>query len=245
MSVSINPYLRKTLYIISLILLAVLFVTLKNNQSNQACMGINIVIDAPLEKQLITEKLVYDKLNEWYTNGLSGVLKKDINLIDAETRFESLPAVKNAEVSFDLRGELNVQIEQRIPVVRIINSNGDSYYLDKDYSKIPSSGTEVARVPIANGFLTEGMIKKVYTLSTYVQENEFMQALTEQIFVDNKGDLIIVPKIKNQQIVIGDTLNIEEKFNKLIDFYKHGLNQIGWDKYQRINLKYKNQVVCN
>ncbi len=245
MSVSVKPYLRKTLYIVSLILLGVLFITLKNNQEEQACMDIKILIDAPIEKQLITQNLIKDKLDEWYTNGLSGVMYKDINLIDVESRIKKLSAVKNVEVSFDLRGELKIQIEQRIPVVRIINSNGSSYYLDNEFKKIPSSGTDVARVPIANGNFTETMIKKVYTLSTYVQENDFMQALTEQIFVDKKGDLIIVPKVRNQTIIIGDSLNIEEKFNKLIDFYKYGLNQIGWDKYQTINLKYKDQVVCN
>ncbi|MBT8326573.1 MAG: hypothetical protein KJP21_02550, partial [Bacteroidia bacterium] len=224
MSISINPYLRKTLYIVSLILLGALFVTLKSNQENHACMSINIAINAPIEKQLITENLVKDKLEEWYTNGLSGVLKKDINLIDVESNIKNLPAVKDAEVSFDLRGELKIEIEQRVPVVRIINSNGASYYLDNEYSKIPSAGTDVARVPIANGNFSEAMIKKVYTLSTYVQENGFMQALTEQIFVNKKGDLIIIPKVRNQTIVIGDTLDIEEKFIKLIDFYKHGLN---------------------
>ena len=88
------------------------------------------------------------------------------------------------------------------------------------------------------------MIKKVYTLSTYVQENEFMEALTEQIFVDDNSDLVIIPKIKNQRIVIGDTTLIPEKFEKLILFYQEGLNHIGWEKYHTINLKYKNQIVC-
>jgi cell division protein FtsQ len=118
-----------------------------------------------------------------------------------------------------------------------------SYYLAENLVKIPSKDVDIARVPVVNDFCSPEMIKKVYTLSTYVHENAFIDAITEQIFV-KKGDLIIIPKINNQKVVIGDTTNIPEKFEKLIDFYVDGLNHIGWDKYQIINLKYKNQIVC-
>jgi len=118
-----------------------------------------------------------------------------------------------------------------------------SYYLAENLLKIPSKDVDIARVPVVNDNYSPEMIKKVYTLSTYVYENPFIDALTEQIFVD-KGDLIIIPKINNQKIVIGDNNNITEKFEKLTDFYVNGLNHIGWNNYQIINLKYKNQIVC-
>jgi cell division protein FtsQ len=241
MVVKMNPYIRKTLYVIAIGLLIALFVTLKAKQDEQICEIISIEIDASIEKQLVTERLVMDK----YTGGLYGTEAANMPLADIESKLESMPAVLNAEVSFDLRGELTLQIEQRIPVVRIMSHTGESYYLSKDNTKIPSRGTDVARVPIANGRLTNAMITKVYTLSTYVQENAFMEALTEQIFVNKNSELVIVPKLINQQIIIGDATDLEEKFAKLIDFYEHGLNHIGWDKYHTINLKYKDQIVCN
>ena len=240
-----NPYIRKTLYVLSLVLLIVLLVVLKNNQADQICEKVTIEIDAPTEKQLVTQRLIMNKISEWYSGGLSGTSQQNLSLPDIEERLEGMPAIRNAEVSFDLRGELKLEIEQRMPIVRIIRSTGEQFYLAKDFTKIPVSGTDVARVPIANGRLTNAMIKKVYTLSTYVHENTFMEALCEQIFVDNNGDLVIIPKVKNQRIIIGDTDNLEKKFSKLVDFYTGGLNHIGWDKYKTINLKYKDQIVCN
>ena len=245
MAVKMNPYIRKTLYVIAIGLLVALFVTLKAKQDEQICEIISIEIAAPIEKQLVTERLVMDKLSAWYTGGLYGTEAVNMPLADIESKLESMPAVLNAEVSFDLRGELTLQIVQHLPVVRIMSNMGESYYLSKDNTKIPSRGTDVARVPIANGRLTNAMITKVYTLSTYVQENTFMEALTEQIFVNKNSELVIVPKLINQQIIIGDATDLEEKFAKLIDFYRHGLNHIGWDKYHTINLKYKDQIVCN
>lgn len=242
---SVKPYIRKSLYLLSLILLMALLVVLKQNQAKQICDSILIEIDAPLEKQLVTKRLVNDRISEWYSGGLIGRSQANLNLPELEGRIEEMPAVRKAEVSFDLRGELRIEVKQRMPLVRVIRSTGEQFYLAKGFVKIPVSGTDVARVPIANGRLTNAMIKKVYTLSTYVQENPFMQALVEQIFVDTKGDLVIVPKVRNQQIIIGDTDRLTEKFEKLTDFYTGGLSSVGWQKYKTINLKYKNQIVCN
>jgi cell division protein FtsQ len=241
---NINPYIRKTLYVLSLVLLVGLLFFLRKDHQGQTCDVITVEIEAEVEKQLVTERLVNDRISEWYSGGLLGTAKSDLSLEEIERKLESMPSVKNAEVSFDLRGTLLITIQQRNPLVRIIPQSGESYYLARGLIKIPVSGTDVARVPIANGRLTNAMIKKVYTLSTYVHENTFMKALTEQIFVDNKGDLIIIPKVKNQRIIIGDVVELEEKFSKLIDFYTEGLNHIGWEKYKIINLKYKDQIVC-
>jgi len=244
MPIKRNPYIRKLLYLVSVILLIALFVVLKQNQNKQICEKITIEIDAPIEKQLVTKRLINNQLNRWYVGGLLGISQANLSLPTIEKLIQQMPSVKKAEVSFDLRGELLIEIEQRIPVMRVVPAYGASYYVSKDFAQIPANTTEAARVPIVNGNLTKTMIKKVYTLSTYVQENEFMEALTEQIFVDDNNDLVIIPKIKNQRIVIGDTTLIPEKFEKLILFYQEGLNHIGWEKYHTINLKYKNQIVC-
>ncbi len=37
---------------------------------------------------------------------------------------------------------------------------------------------------------------------------------------------------------------VEERLDKLLEFYQNGLKRVGWDKYRTINVEYKNQVVC-
>jgi len=41
-----------------------------------------------------------------------------------------------------------------------------------------------------------------------------------------------------------ETETIEEKFRKLMVFYKEILPQKGWTRYERVNLKYEGQVVA-
>ncbi len=243
MASKIFPYLRKSLYVLSILILLVILYIFHKNQQNQICTFVEIKIEAPAQKELITQEIIKNKLDKWYIGGLSGVPQNSISLLDIEKKLEQIPAVKDAEVSFDLKGELTIDICQHIPLVRIMSPKTASYYLAENLLKIPSKDVDIARVPVVNDYCSPEMIKKVYTLSTYVYENAFIDAITEQIFVEN-GDLIIIPKINNQKIVIGDTNNIPEKFEKLTDFYIDGLNHVGWNKYQIIDLKYKNQIVC-
>jgi cell division protein FtsQ len=63
--------------------------------------------------------------------------------------------------------------------------------------------------------------------------------------VNKNTEFELVPKVGRHIIVFGDIDNMEKKFDKLIVFYKEGLNKTGWDKYKIINLKYENQVVCS
>ena len=73
----------------------------------------------------------------------------------------------------------------------------------------------------------------------------FLKVLVDEIYVDKSGDFELVPKIGNQLIIFGKPENLEEKFKKLLVFYRQGLNKTGWNKYNVINIKYRNQVVCS
>ncbi|MBS1689581.1 MAG: hypothetical protein JSS96_12715, partial [Bacteroidetes bacterium] len=49
----------------------------------------------------------------------------------------------------------------------------------------------------------------------------------------------------NQRILLGDTARLAEKFDNLFLFYKNILNRVGWDKYETLDLRFKDQVVAS
>ena len=222
-----------------------LLVFLNRKYAVQRVTAIQINIDTELDKQLLTEERILELINIWYPGGLVGNEMKDIDINDLEDRLGKEAAVERAQVSTQLNGTIDVEIEQRSPIIRFIQDDGMSFYMDELGKKIPVAGLRTARVPIALGMNNDTLIKKVYTLCTYVYENEFMNALTEQIFVNEEGDLIIIPKFHHHEIIVGDNQRLDEKFRKLEKFYKDGMMNIGWDTYKSINLKFKDQVVCN
>ncbi|MFY0644604.1 MAG: hypothetical protein JXR19_09090 [Bacteroidia bacterium] len=238
-------YLRKTLYVVAIGLLIFLLVSLRAKHLKQVCTDIDINISVPSDRQMINRAMIEDKLMQWYSGGLIGVPSANIDLADIEKQLLAMDVVAKAEVSFQLGGELQIDIDQRIPILRIYSNENESYFLDYTGAKISWGEYNSPRVIIASGHLSESMIKKVYTLARYVQENPFAEAITEQIFVTDGGDLILIPKLSSQQVIFGDATELEDKFYRLEQFYKHGMKRVGWDKYKTINLKFANQIVCS
>ena len=68
--------------------------------------------------------------------------------------------------------------------------------------------------------------------------------MIEQIYIAENGDIILCPQVGNLEVIFGDLNNIEEKFHRLLAFYKNIAPHEGWGKYSTVNLKYRKQIVC-
>lgn len=192
---------------------------------------------------------------------------QNINLPSLELALNSHPAIENSEVSATLNGEINVEVTQRTPVVRVINKNGESYYIDSQSKLMPLNANYAARVIVANGELFEAydrryqytvkqiknnklfsevsMLDDIFEVSNYIAGDSILTQLIHQIYINADRDIELFPSVGCQKIVFGDTKQVAEKFNKLKLFYTEGLNKAdAWKKYSVINLKYKNLVVC-
>ncbi|MEP7169164.1 MAG: cell division protein FtsQ, partial [Bacteroidota bacterium] len=77
-----------------------------------------------------------------------------------------------------------------------------------------------------------------------IANDAFWNAQVEQIYVTEQSEIELIPRVGNHRIILGDASQLDEKFNKLMIFYKQGLNNTGWNNYNTINLKFTNQVVC-
>jgi cell division protein FtsQ len=64
-----------------------------------------------------------------------------------------------------------------------------------------------------------------------------------QIYVDDKHEIELIPRVGSHRILLGDADSLETKFSNLLAFYKQAIPKVGWDAYKVINIKYANQVV--
>ena len=157
--------------------------------------------------------------------------------------------VQNAEVYITLDGKLKVDVEQRKPVIRVIEGNNESYYIDANGKQMPLSEKFTARVLVATGNLSKTtdslFVVNLYKVAKYIDAQPFWKAQIVQVYVNADNELELIPRAGNQRILFGEPTDIEAKFNKLLIFYEQGLNPTGWwNQYSVINLKFKNQVVC-
>lgn len=226
------------------------------NKQEQAltCKKVNISI-YPLDVRFYNRQRVLEVIRKEIDGNkkLIGLPMKDINIYKFESALNQQYHIQNAAVYIDLHGELNIRVEQRVPILRVIRYDGTQYYLDKYGYKMPLTDHFVAHVPIANGNIFERYEKgdtvysfvgnQLYHIASFVDKDPFLKAFIEQIFVRADNELILVPKVGRAYFIFGTTENLEEKFKKMLVFCREGLNRVGWNKYKSIDLRFKGQVI--
>lgn len=186
---------------------------------------------------------------------LIGRKLEQINLQDIEKKIKSNPYIAKATVYADMDGVIHIEIKQRQPILRVINTGNQDYYIDRNGVKMPVSPNFTANVLVANGNIMEiftgrvdtlitQMAKDLYKTALFIKQDTLWDAQIEQMFVNDKNDIELIPRVGNQRIVLGTADSLDLKMRNLLAFYKQAMPKVGWDTYKTINIKYTNQVVC-
>ena len=89
---------------------------------------------------------------------------------------------------------------------------------------------------------------KLLTFVEFVEEDDFWRSEVVQIAARTTPsgalEVELVPRSGRHTILFGRIEQVERKFDKLLRFYRNGLQNIGWDAYRTIDIRYKDQVVC-
>lgn len=172
-----------------------------------------------------------------------GTSISDINKEVLEDLIDKIPYVKKSEVYNSLSGKLIVEIKQRNPIVRILSGKG--YYLDTEGAKMPLSANYTSRVLVVSGVVNDQLIKEeLFGLVKFITNDEFWRSQITQIDVDKDREYVLIPRVGAHKIELGSIENFQRKFQKLGALYTKGFSKKGWNTYSKINLRYKDQVVC-
>lgn len=219
------------------------------------CKSVDVRITPKNELLFINREMVLHMIHPLgLENEIVGKKITALNVPAIEQKLNHNDFIKTAQVYTDMNGAMEINVVQRRPILRIIKNDGSSFYIDENGTKMPVSQAFTAHVPVVTGNLFEGYKARdtmqttvgvdLHKIATYVDKEAFWKAQIEQIFVTAESEFVLVPKVGNHTILFGTAENMEEKFEKLMVFYKEGLSRVGWEKYSSINVKYKDQVVC-
>lgn len=218
------------------------FIKSKEFEDEKICNGVIIKISDSKNKVLLSENDIRDYLNERKMIP-TGRFYSKIKTKKIEDELEKYPMVRNAEVYKTPDGKLEIDVEQRTPVLQV---NGfESYYVDDTRKLIPVSSEFTAYVPLASGNISRSLAKgKLYDFAKYIGNDNFWSNQIEQIYVNDSSKVFLVPRVGDQTIILGSFDRYKQKLEKLKKLYLYGLNKTGWNKYKTIDLQYKDQVVC-
>jgi cell division protein FtsQ len=148
---------------------------------------------------------------------------------------------------------LHVTVIEKEPVARIFTSEGNSFYIDSLGRKLPLSDKLSARVPLFTGFPDKKilsvkdsvLLNDVKMTANFIINDPFWMSQVAQIDITTDRQFEMIPVVGNHLVKLGNGENIDQKFRRLMMFYKQVLSKTGFDKYKLINVQYKGQVVAS
>ena len=222
--------------------------------------GGNVVKDIVIELGNLNENHFLDeadvlKLVENSGQALIGTGIDRINLKEIEAKLKYDRHISEAQLFGDLKGNLIVNVELRRPIARIVQSDALDAYISEDGVVMPVSEKYTSRVMLLSGPFVKKMIemrdlkktdegKQILEMIEFIRDNKFWKAQIAQMDIKADGKISLFPQVTGQRVEFGKAENIEEKFKKLMIFYKEILPQRGWTKYERVNLEYEGQVIA-
>ena len=205
-------------------------------------------LDAKEIKAILERKVIYPM----------GRRLDDISPRNIESILNHSPFVSTAQCHKTIDGHVVITVTQRSPLVRIKSERGDDYYLDENGGIMPNS-KYVSDLIIVTGEVSRTFARRyISILARVIMADDFWRNNIVQINVQHDLGIEIVPRVGDHIVFLGYlplsakqserdeevTVFVREKLKRLRNFYRYGLSVAGWNKYQRIDIQYDNQIIC-
>lgn len=252
--------LLKIFLIIPLLYLIIIPVYMANSNNSRPCGGIVVDISDSADFHFVTKRQL---LNLAYGNaaGIAGKPVREVSVTAIENRINVLRELKKAEAYMTVDGTVHIYVEQRNPVMRVMPNSGGDYFVDEDgvvmrrrnlynprlhiiEGNVNISSAMLNGVSVLDTSIKNSILKDIYHLVNYINDDKFWSAQIDQIYVDGDDEIDLIPRAGNQQIHLGTAENYEGKLRNLEAFYDKVMPEVGWNKYSSINLEFKDQIVC-
>lgn len=239
-------------YAVAILMLIGLIGFVEHKQTSRTISSVAVELDQPNGQYFLEESDILSLITEGGHLDFTGMNMSSLDLRLLEEKLRSNQYTENVAAFIDQRGNLTVRSSQKVPMVRFVDEKGNNMYMDEFGRLLPLSEKYTARVLILSGQKAYEAINadmnsedkmQLMRLLDFIHADKFLKAQIAEV-VWEKDEVILYPQVGNQVIEFGDLSKIEEKFKKLMIFYKRILPSQGWNRYARVNLNYENQIVC-
>lgn len=257
----IRKIINRTLWISTLMATIALVIWTNIYRAHSHCNEIKVTLKTADFPALTTS----DRIKSHVLESIPAVLGQSIQNVELE-KIESVVA-QNAQLTdvrayLNIDGQINILAKPRRAILRIFDENGNHLYLGDGNILMENSISHSHRIIVANGHIPHLsddqrdnilhqreeipiIYQQLYELAQIIHNDEFLNALIDQIYITKNSEAILTPKMGIKKIEFGKLEEMENKLANLKAFYIQGKNKIDWQKYKSISIKYDNQIVCS
>jgi cell division protein FtsQ len=215
------------------------------------CKKVSVQYKNGVSSGFVPEKVVYASISKILHAEPVGSVLGGFDLKDIEMQLEKHAWLYDAQLYFDNNQTLHVILDEAIPVARIMDVGGNSFYVDQLGKELPLSANYRADLPVFTGVplkRNSGMglkdIEKICKLSIVIASDSFWMAQAAQIDMLPTGKMEMIPALGNHVVDLDEANHPEEMLNKLKHFYIAMAAAGRLDDYSRIHAGYKGQIVA-
>lgn len=245
--------LKKGLGLVTICLVLIGFIGFVEKQSQlKTYQGLEIDLKAVSGVYFVEDKEIEEIVKSAFPELKAGLPISEVPLTALEFRLSGHPFIKSVETFIGQKGILKVTINQHEPIARIARPMAADGYITTEGLIIPTSPSYTSRVLILEGAFAEQLMDQgsvnampeLMPLIEFVTKHEFWSAQVSELEINEKDDIRLHQQVGKQVIEFGDALDFESKFRRIDVLYKEILPRKGWNAYERISVKFKNQIVC-
>lgn len=236
--------LKKILIITAAVLLggylifALLFLT--PGYDEELCKGVEIFIEE--NQEVLNVQNVENIINSKKLDP-TGKPMKDIDCAVIEKTIKEYSLVESCECYKTHKGLVGIRVKNKMPIMQVFDKNGKEFFID-DSGCIIDGVQNALYLPVASGHIEHSMVDgELLAVARFLQGDKFWNQQIEQVYFTPKKEVVLISRVGNHTIELGVVENLDEKLEKLKEFYEKGLNEIGWNKYKKLNIEFKDKVI--
>lgn len=203
-------------------------------------LEINFLTDNP--NYFLNEDLIKKYINE-ESNDIMNLTLSEIKVKDIENKLTQNPYIDSVQVNKDIKGTINLDIKTNVPIARV-NSSKEEFYLSEKGVKMPLSKLNSATVLLVQGDVKEEEYQDLSEFIGVINKDELLKNHIIGIEKVGKKSFNLIVNRGNFYIELGTLFNFEKKLNNLKLFYNQYIDFVGTDNYEKLSLKFINQVVA-
>lgn len=213
--------------------------------ASQKVKGVSITLNSRGQQNFITEEAVFNELQPLPTDT---VFLRDVDFSEMESRLKNVVNIENARVNLTPQGTIKIDITPVIPVARVFDTKGHSYYINRQGKKLVADSRYHVDVPVIMGHIDDSVVtaRDLLPLINYINRDTLWNDLTTALKVEKNYDVLLVPRIRGHVVNLGNfhDRDYDNKFDRLFTIYHEVLPHKGWQFYDTISVKFAGQVVA-
>lgn len=224
---------------------ALAFAFVHEENGKRICKGIDLRIEGNSLPDSVLRQGVSSQLAR-YKKPLKGAPLETIDLQNLEDYLSGFSNFEWVECSVDPDSRLRITISPIKAEVRVFTDGGPSYYLNRYGKRIQADAEFFVDVPVLIApQKQEGNLQTALSVIRYVAEDPDLGPLIAAYKIDGPHDIILIPRLHGHVVNFGDSTRLDQKKAALLTAYRKILPVKGWNTYDTVCVKFKDQIVAS